>query len=69
MEEVSGIESESLLLHILNTTAPFDGQAQKDDISSDFFFDLHEKSRKNFESSESAEGDDLNSTRRFNDLT
>ena len=66
--EVRGIESESVLLQILNTTDPFDAQAQKDDILSDFFFDLYEKSRKNFETSESAEGDDRNSTRRFNDF-
>ena len=41
VEEVRGIESESQLLHILNSTAPFDAQTQKDDVSSDFFFDLY----------------------------
>ena len=42
LEEVPGIESESQLLHILNCTAPFDAQTQKDDVSSDFLIDSYE---------------------------
>ena len=55
LEEVRGIESESQLLHILNCTAPFDAQTQKDDVSSDFLIDSYEKSRNNFARVEAVE--------------
>ena len=67
LEEVRGIESESQLLHILNCTAPFDAQTQKDDVSSDFLIDSYEKSRNNFGRVEVAEGDELNFSQRSND--
>ena len=54
VEEVRSIELESQLLHILNSTVLFDAQTQKDDVLSDFFFDLYEESHNNYEASESA---------------
>ena len=53
----------------MNSTALFNTQTQNDDVSSDFLFDLYEKSRNNFGRSRPVEGDERNSTQRSNDCT